>query len=83
MQEQRHRAGLHGVTAFFVALYRPFLLANGVCFASNRAEWCEARKHWHTGEFARVVDEMIARNAGSESKAYASYNLQHVRVSSK
>ena len=24
-------------------------------------QWWETRKHWHTEEFARVVDEIIAR----------------------
>ena len=36
-------------------------------------QWWETRRHWHTEEFARVVDEIIAR--GHEPKAYASYKL--------
>jgi hypothetical protein len=37
-------------------------------------QWWDTRKHWHTDEFARVVDEIIAR--GNEPKAYSTYNLQ-------
>jgi len=36
-------------------------------------QWWETRKHWHTNEFVRIVDEIIAK--GSEPKAYATYNL--------
>jgi hypothetical protein len=36
-------------------------------------QWWETRKHWHTDEFARVVDEIIAK--AREPKAYATYNL--------
>src|SRR5580765_5286962 len=39
-------------------------------------QWWETRKHWHTEEFARVVDEIIAR--GDEPKAYSTYNLREV-----
>jgi hypothetical protein len=37
-------------------------------------QWWQTRKHWHTNEFARVVDEIIAK--GHEPTAYATYNLQ-------
>jgi hypothetical protein len=36
-------------------------------------QWWATRKHWHTDEFVRVVDAIIAR--GNEPKAYATYNL--------
>jgi hypothetical protein len=36
-------------------------------------QWWKTRRHWHTEEFARVVDEIIERN--DEPKAYATYNL--------
>ena len=36
-------------------------------------QWWETRRHWHTEEFARVVDAIIAR--GHEPRAYATYNL--------
>jgi hypothetical protein len=36
-------------------------------------EWWQTRRHWHTEEFARVVDEIIAR--GGEPKAYSTYDL--------
>jgi hypothetical protein len=36
-------------------------------------QWWETRKHWHTSEFARVVEQIIAR--GNEPKAYATYDL--------
>jgi hypothetical protein len=39
-------------------------------------QWWETRKHWHTEEFARVVDEIIAR--GYEPKAYAGYKLDEL-----
>ena len=39
-------------------------------------QWWETRKHWHTDEFARVVDEIIAQ--GHEPKAYATYNLREI-----
>ncbi len=39
-------------------------------------EWWEERKHWHTQEFGRVVDEIIAK--GNEPKAYATYNLREM-----
>lgn len=37
-------------------------------------QWWETRKHWHTEEFGRVVNELIAK--GHEPKAYASYDLR-------
>lgn len=44
-------------------------------FFSNKGvqEWWPTRKRWHTVEFARVVDEMIAR--AGEPKGFAHYNL--------
>src|SRR5213079_2846394 len=32
-------------------------------------QWWETRKHWHTNEFVRIVDEIIAK--GDAPKAYA------------
>jgi hypothetical protein len=40
-------------------------------------EWWATRKHWHTEEFARVVDDIIAK--GHEPKAYATYNLDAIQ----
>ena len=34
------------------------------------------RKHWHTEEFGRVIEAIIAR--GDEPKAYSTYNLNEV-----
>jgi hypothetical protein len=39
-------------------------------------EWWKTRRHWHTEEFARVVDGIIAR--GVEPKAYSTYNLNEI-----
>jgi hypothetical protein len=39
-------------------------------------EWWETRRHWHTEEFGRVVDAIIAR--GDEPKAYSTYNLREI-----
>ena len=39
-------------------------------------QWWETRKHWHTDDFAHVVDKIIAQ--GSEAKAYATYNLRDI-----
>ena len=39
-------------------------------------QWWETRKHWHTEEFGRVVDAIIAR--GDEPKAYSTYNLREI-----
>jgi hypothetical protein len=39
-------------------------------------EWWQTRKHWHTHEFARVVDEIIAR--GHQPKAYATCDLREI-----
>jgi len=36
-------------------------------------QWWETRRHWHTEEFARVVDALIAK--GAEPMAYSTYNL--------
>src|SRR6267143_179160 len=37
-------------------------------------QWWKERRHWHTEEFGRVVDAIIAR--GDEPKAYSTYNLR-------
>lgn len=39
-------------------------------------QWWKTRRHWHTEEFARVVDEIIARDEAP--KAYATYELDEV-----
>ena len=39
-------------------------------------EWWKTRRHWHTEEFGRVVDAIIAR--GDEPKAYSTYNLHEI-----
>ena len=39
-------------------------------------QWWETRKHWHTEEFGRVVDAIIARD--DEPKAYSTYNLREI-----
>ena len=36
-------------------------------------QWWEERRHWHTEEFGRIVDAMIAR--GTKPSAYSTYNL--------
>ena len=36
-------------------------------------EWWKTRRHWHTEEFAQVVDQIIAR--GDKPMAYATYAL--------
>jgi hypothetical protein len=36
-------------------------------------QWWETRRHWHTQEFARVIDAIIAR--GDKPTAYSTYNL--------
>src|SRR6266566_5052920 len=35
-------------------------------------QWWMTRRHWHTEEFGRVVDAIIAK--GDEPKAYSAYN---------
>ena len=39
-------------------------------------QWWETRRHWHTEEFGRVVDAIIAK--GTEPKAYSTYNLREI-----
>jgi len=39
-------------------------------------QWWKTRKHWHTDDFGRVVDELIA--GGGKPQAYASYDLGSV-----
>src|SRR5438874_2086900 len=41
-------------------------------------EWWETRRHWHTEEFARVVDGIIAKR--SKPIAYSTYDLGNVAV---
>ena len=36
-------------------------------------QWWKTRKHWHTEEFGRVVDAIIAR--GEKPTAYSAYDL--------
>jgi hypothetical protein len=43
-------------------------------------QWWEERRHWHTEEFARVVDAIIAK--GEKPKAYATYDLTSIAVPS-
>ena len=39
-------------------------------------EWWKTRRHWHTEEFGRVVDAIIAK--GDEPKAYSAYNSREI-----
>jgi hypothetical protein len=39
-------------------------------------QWWEVRKHWHTEEFSRVVDEIIAR--GDKPKAFSAFSLHEI-----
>jgi hypothetical protein len=39
-------------------------------------QWWETRKHWHSEEFGRVVEGIIAK--GNEPTAYATYNLDAI-----
>ena len=39
-------------------------------------QWWGERRHWHTEEFGRVVDAIIAK--GTEPKAYSTYNLREI-----
>jgi hypothetical protein len=39
-------------------------------------QWWKERRHWHTEEFGRVVDEIIAR--GEKPKAYSTYSLREI-----
>jgi hypothetical protein len=39
-------------------------------------QWWKERKHWHTEEFGRVVDAIIAR--GDEPKAFSAFNLREL-----
>ncbi len=39
-------------------------------------QWWKERRHWHTEEFGRVVDAIIAK--GTEPKAYSTYNLREI-----
>ena len=39
-------------------------------------QWWKTRRHWHTEEFGRVVDAIIAK--ADEPKAYSTYNLREI-----
>ena len=39
-------------------------------------QWWKERRRWHTEEFGRVVDEIIAR--GEKPKAYSTYSLREI-----
>ena len=39
-------------------------------------QWWETRRHWHTEDFGRIVDAIIAR--GAEPKAYSTYNISEI-----
>ena len=39
-------------------------------------QWWETRRHWHTKEFASVVDGIIAR--GAKPSAYSSYDVSNL-----
>ncbi len=39
-------------------------------------QWWKERRHWHTEEFGRVVDAIIAK--GEQPKAYATYDLASI-----
>ena len=43
---------------------------------SGVREWWKTRRHWHTEEFARVVDEIMAKD--HEPRAYSTYNLGEI-----
>lgn len=43
-------------------------------------EWWKTRKHWHTEEFASLVDAIIAQ--GNQPKAYSGYDLDPVGANS-
>jgi hypothetical protein len=42
-------------------------------------QWWQTRKHWHSEEFQRVIDAIIAR--GDKPKAYSTYDLPDVTPS--
>jgi hypothetical protein len=39
-------------------------------------QWWQTRRHWHSEEFQRVIDTIIARN--DKPKAYATYDLTKI-----
>lgn len=43
-------------------------------------QWWETRRHWHTEEFSRAVDAIIAR--GEKAKAYSTYDLSKITIES-
>ena len=44
-------------------------------------EWWKTRRHWHTEEFGRIVDAIIAK--GAEPKAYSTYDLSKITMPEK
>jgi hypothetical protein len=44
-------------------------------------QWWETRRHWHTEEFGRVIDAIIAR--ADEPKAYSNYKLDEIVLPQK
>jgi hypothetical protein len=44
-------------------------------------QWWKTRRHWHTEEFASVVDRIIAR--GEKPNAYSTYDLNTIASASK
>jgi hypothetical protein len=48
---------------------------------SGLQQWWKTRRHWHTEEFARVVDAIIAR--GEKPRAYSTYDLDEAGLRGK
>jgi hypothetical protein len=44
-------------------------------------QWWKTRRHWHTEEFGRIVDAIIAK--GAEPKAYSTYDLSKITMPEK
>jgi len=44
-------------------------------------QWWETRRHWHTEEFSRALDSIIAR--GDKPKAYSTYDLSKITTPKK
>jgi hypothetical protein len=44
-------------------------------------QWWKTRRHWHTEEFGRIVDAIIAK--GDEPKAYSTYDLSKITMPEK
>src|SRR6266478_4975042 len=58
----------------FEAMYFSYL--DGILTASAWGKIDRTRRDWHTEEFGRVVDAIIAK--GTEPKAYSTYNLREI-----